>query len=168
MSLGRVLRDWVSGVSSTRSVGATDLVYVNQDGSARELMADEREYLSQEFGPHARDRPYVKSGYKSLDGWGSLSGFLPRNKVPRGVAIEPVNPDYVPVARNAFSESIEDSRRAGDIVVENADGSISTTPNPNLSTKQRFELLRQLQLERQRGHENRARVLRPGDTGGSR
>lgn len=134
-----------------------DLVYVNQDGSVRELTLDERAYVSQAFRGDDGARPYVKSGYDARDGWGSLSGFMSRRDVPRGRVVEPANPAYVPIVRNAFRESIEDSRRAGDLVEENADGSVSTTPNPNLNAAQRFELLKRFRLERQREHEQRAR-----------
>jgi hypothetical protein len=48
-------------------------------------------------------------------------------------------------------------KRVGDIITENADGSVSCAPNPNIPHKTRFELLRQLQLERQREHEKPAR-----------
>lgn len=134
-----------------------DFVYVNQDGSVRELSADERAYLSETFAPGDGGRPYIKGSYGSLDGWGSISGFLPRELVPRYVVIEPVNPAYVPPQYDALNSMIEDSRRVGDIVAEDPDGSVRCAPNPNISRKTRFELLREIQLERQRGHENLAR-----------
>lgn len=134
-----------------------DFIYVNQDGSVRELSSDEQEFLSQSFHPADGGRPYIKSSHNSQDGWGSISGFLPRSKVPRGVVIEPVNPSYVPIQSDARLEMIEDSRRIGDVISENADGSTTCAPNPSIPLKKRFELLRAIQLERQREREDQAR-----------
>ena len=136
---------------------ADEFVYVNQDGSIRELSQDEREYLSQDFYPSDSGRPYIKSSYDSQDGWGSISGFLPRTRVPPGVVVEPVNPNYVRPDFNAKNVMIEDSKRVGDIITENADGSVTLSPNPNISHTERFELLRQIELDRQREREKRAR-----------
>jgi hypothetical protein len=134
-----------------------EYVYVNQDGSVRELSPDEREFLSQEFHPADSGRPYIKSSHSSRDGWESMSGFLPRGRVPRHIVVEPVNPEYTPPLGNAFLEGIEDSRRIGDVITENADGSVRCAPNPNIPRKKRFELLREILLERQRERENLAR-----------
>lgn len=136
---------------------ADEFVYVNQDGSVRELSPDEREYLSQGFSPGDGGRPYIKTSYESQDGWGSISGFLPRNRAPRHVVIEPVNPTYVPPGFDARREMIEDSRRVGDVVTESADGSVQCAPNPNIPLERRFELLRKIQLERQRERETLAK-----------
>ena len=136
---------------------ADELVYVNQDGSVRELSSDEREYLSQGFHPTDGERPYIKWSHSSQDGWGSISGFLSRSKVPRNIVVEPVNPRYVPQKSDVRLEMIEDSRRVGDIITENADGSTTCAPNPSIPHKRRFELLREIQLERQRERENQAR-----------
>lgn len=69
-------------------------VYVNQDGSVRELSPAEQTYLSKEFSGGDSGRPYIKSSYKSRDGWGSLSGFIERSKVPARIEISPVHPDF--------------------------------------------------------------------------
>lgn len=134
-----------------------DFVYVNQDGSVRELSPDEREYLSKDFHPADGARPYIKSSYESEDGWGSVSGFLPRKRVPGRIAVEPVNPDYMPLKFDARREMIEDGRRAGDVITENADGSVTCAPNPNMPPGKRFELIREIHLERQRKREELAR-----------
>lgn len=138
-------------------VADADFVYVNQDGSVRELSPDERDYLAQAFHPNDGARPYLKSSYESQDGWGSVSGFLLRRRVPRSIVIEPVNPDYVPPKVDLLREDIEDGRAVGDIVTENPDGSVSTSPNPRLERSQRFEMLRQRWLRRQRAREDLAR-----------
>ena len=144
--------------SDARPMRSTDeFVYVNQDGSVRELSLDEREYLSSKFSPGDSARPYIKSSYKSKDGWGSISGFLPRTRVPRHIALEPVNPNYLPPAIDARRELIEDGELVGDIITENADGSVTCRPDPRLPLERRFELLRQAQLKRQREREDLAK-----------
>ena len=78
----------------TRTPAEQTFVYVNQDGTVRELSIDEREYLSTEFSGGDGGRPYTKSNYKDRDGWGSMSGFFWRRKLPPNIVVEPVNPDY--------------------------------------------------------------------------
>jgi hypothetical protein len=128
---------------------ADEYVYVNQDGTVRELSEDERRYLSQGFSPSDGARPYIKLFYRSRDGWGSRSGFLPRKRVPSRITIEPVNPQFAASISDARNEIIEDSKQAGDIVTENPDGSIRCSPNPNISKRKRFQILRSLHLARQ-------------------
>ena len=134
-----------------------EFVYVNQDGSIRRLAPDERAYLAEQFSPGDGDRPYIKSSYDALDGWGSRSGFMLRRLVPRGVEIEPVNPDYLPPTIDCMRQFVEDGRRAGDIITENADGSVSVASDPAVPVAERFERHRQIQLERQREREALAR-----------
>ncbi|MDM7999035.1 MAG: hypothetical protein QUS33_03295 [Dehalococcoidia bacterium] len=141
-------------------------VYVNQDGSVRELSPNEQVYLSQEFHPADGARPFVKSSYRSLDGWGSMSGFLPRKKVPSDVRIDPVNGLYDSlVVEDPMSDFLEDCRAAGDITRIDADGSIQSTPNPEISAQERFERIRRSTLERQ---EKRERLGKPSETDATR
>ena len=46
----------------------TRFVYINQDGSARELVEGERVYLETELEPGDSGRSYVKSSYESKNG----------------------------------------------------------------------------------------------------
>jgi hypothetical protein len=108
----------------------SDFVYVNQDGTARELSSDEREYLSQDFHGGDGARPYIKGTYAALDGWGSMSGFLLRRRLPRPVTVRPVNPNY----RTPSYDPSDD-----------ANGS--------------FEAVRRKVLERQREREKAARAV---------
>ncbi len=133
--------------------GEFQYVYVNQDGSVRELSPNEQKYLNEKFSPGDGGRPYIKSSYKSLDGWGSMSGFLHRKKVPDNVTITPVNPQYDSLVADDSIDFLEDHRLVGDIIETNPDGSITCTPNPNLSTEERFKILQRAQLERQRKEE---------------
>ena len=64
-------------------------VWVEDDGSVRELTADECAYLNTEFHPGDGARPYIKRWYVSRTPDDRLSGFLLRSEVPRGAAIRP-------------------------------------------------------------------------------
>jgi hypothetical protein len=58
-------------------------IYVNDDGSYRELSSNEKAYLQEEFSPFDGDRPYVKSRYWQKSADGNVFGFLKRKKLPR-------------------------------------------------------------------------------------
>jgi hypothetical protein len=58
-------------------------VYINDDGSVRELTPEEANYLSMDFHPADGARPYIKFRYQSLTPDGRISGFLRRSQVPR-------------------------------------------------------------------------------------
>jgi hypothetical protein len=65
------------------------LVYVNDEGSARELSETEKKYVDTEFSPLDGARPHIKTRYEQRNGWGNLSGFLQRKDVPVGLPINP-------------------------------------------------------------------------------
>jgi hypothetical protein len=67
---------------------ADALVYVNEDGSVRELTAAEKTYVEAEFSPLDGARPYIKSSYRDRTAWG-IQGYLPRAEVPESVFIHP-------------------------------------------------------------------------------
>lgn len=131
-------------------------VYVNQDGSARELSPAEQAYLSEEFSGGDSGRPYIKSGYKSCDGWGSISGFIERRHVPARIKILPVHPDYDAREKQLVFDELDAQRAAGDIIETQADGAIACRPNPKISQSERFELVRQWHLAHQREREKLA------------
>jgi hypothetical protein len=64
-----------------------DYVWVDDDGEARELDADERAYLSTTFHPADGARPYVKIRYESRTPDGRLSGYLRRRQLPARVPV---------------------------------------------------------------------------------
>jgi hypothetical protein len=138
-----------------------EFVYINQDGSVRELSPAERAYLSKEFSGEDSGRPYIKSDYKSRDGWGSLSGFIERSKVPAQIEISPVHPDFDARAKDLSFDKLDSHRAAGDIIEVHADGSVSCIPNPRISSAERFELMRNWHLAHQRERERLAVVHRP-------
>jgi hypothetical protein len=134
-----------------------EFVYVNQDGTVRELSPREKEYLSEKFSGGDGGRPYIKSSYESADGWGSRSGFIERRRVPASAAIAPVNPDYDALEAKLGQDLLGANRAAGDIIETNADGSITCKPNPNISREERFERSRRHQLAEQRRRESLAK-----------
>jgi len=54
-------------------------VYMNDDGSTRELLPDEAEYLATAFHPADGGRPYIKAAAASRTPDGRLCGFLRRS-----------------------------------------------------------------------------------------
>lgn len=76
-------------------------VYVEVDGSARELRTDERAYLETEFEGADGARPYIKTKYEQLDGWGKLSGYLYRSELPAGLSVKPAPPVGLELRENA-------------------------------------------------------------------
>lgn len=65
------------------------LVYINDDGSARELTETDKEYIDTEFSPFDGARPHIKSHYSQRTAMGEIRGYLPRREVPDGVPIDP-------------------------------------------------------------------------------
>lgn len=61
---------------------AKGFVFVNDDGTVRELLPNEIDYLNRNFDPADSGRPYIKSSYRSRTPDGRVSGFLPRSSVP--------------------------------------------------------------------------------------
>jgi hypothetical protein len=74
-------------VSKVDGSFARQFVWVEDDGSVRELTPDELAYLNTEFHPADGARPYIKSRYSARSVDDRLSGFLPRTKVPRRIEI---------------------------------------------------------------------------------
>ena len=68
------------------------LVYINADGSGRELTDDEKKYVDTEFSAFDGARPYIKGHYEQRNGWGELNSYLKRTEVPEGVPISPAPP----------------------------------------------------------------------------
>jgi hypothetical protein len=96
-------------------------VYVEADGTARDLHAGERAYLETEFEGADGARPYIKGTYQQRDGGGDLSGYLKRSKLPAGVLVRPAPLDdpSKPLNRDEYIDSL---RAKGEEVAQNADG----------------------------------------------
>jgi hypothetical protein len=140
-------------------------VYVNQDGSVRELSPAEQAYVSTEFQFGDGARPYIKGSYESRDGWGSRSGFLLRRRVPKRLVIAAVNPDFDTAVKTLQYDRLGFARAAGDVIRTNADGSITVSRDPAVANRLRFERSRSHMLEEQRRREELARIPRPTVSG---
>ncbi|MGC4072030.1 MAG: hypothetical protein QM760_05850 [Nibricoccus sp.] len=143
---------WKFGPRRAPEVGFK-FVYVNQDGTARELSPAEQAYLSEEFSGGDSGRPYIKTSYESHDGWGSQSGFIERRRVPSRIRILPVHPNYDEREKALGIDWLDFHRAVGDVLQNNPDGSTTCVPNPNLTAKARFELSRKHAFEDQRRRE---------------
>lgn len=66
----------------------SEFVYVEDDGSIRELTPDELGYLARTFLPNDGGRPYIKARYEQKTPDGGLAGYLARRKVPRGRSVK--------------------------------------------------------------------------------
>ena len=86
---------------------ANALVYVNEDGSVRELTEAERTFVETDFSPLDGARPYIKSRYADRNGWGRIEGYLPRAEIPHGVSIRPAPPQNAVPQRSA--QAVADS-----------------------------------------------------------
>jgi len=104
-------------------------IYVNADGTAREVHAGERTYLETEFQGGDGAMPYIKDTYDERNGWGDLNGYLKRAQLPAGIPIAeaPAEDPNRPMSRE---ESVAWLRAKGVEVVENADGSYTMLPKP--------------------------------------
>ncbi len=65
-------------------------VYIGVGGSARELDAEEREYLNTKFSGFDGGRPYIKSYYEALTPDKKLHGYLSRRQLPAYMAVRPI------------------------------------------------------------------------------
>jgi hypothetical protein len=72
-------------------------VYIEDDGSARELTPHECAYLAMPFDPPDGDRPYIKAHYRSLTPDRRMRGFLERKHLPRRLRVTP-RTDYLALA----------------------------------------------------------------------
>ena len=79
--------------TAAASIEPYPYVFVENDGSVRELHSEEQKYLETPFSPFDGGRPYTKEDYESRDGWKSIKGFCLRTKIPdgRGIAGAPSN-----------------------------------------------------------------------------
>ncbi|HCQ12096.1 hypothetical protein [Flavobacterium sp.] len=66
-------------------------VFVELDGSVRELFQNEKEYLTEAFHPNDGGRPYIKNNYNQLLLDNKIDGFLERRKVPKEINVKLVD-----------------------------------------------------------------------------
>ncbi len=157
-----------------------EYVYVNQDGTVREVSPEERVSLLQKYAPGDGARPYIKFSYNSLNGWKSMSGFMHRSKVLAGQAVQPINPNYdalAPTGAKVLEGILADHAASGDTVIRNPDGSVTIKLNRGQKTssgilgffrrlfggsnshptQKGFETMQRLHLQREAQRENLAK-----------
>jgi hypothetical protein len=69
------------------------LVWINSDGTARELTEADKKYVDSEYSPFDGARPYIKSHYSQRTALGEIKGYLLRAEIPNGVPIYPAPPE---------------------------------------------------------------------------
>ncbi len=102
-------------------------VYINADGSARELHASEMRYLETEFAGGDGAMPSIKAAYAARDGWGDLKGYLKRSALPARIAVGAA-PAEDPLRAFSRDERIAWLRSKGVEAVEQSDGSLTLLP----------------------------------------
>ena len=98
-------------------------VYVNADGSARELHESERRYLETEFKGGDGAAPYIKSSYEERDGWHRSTATSRDHccpKAPRST-MPPAEDPIRPMNRQGYIAWL---RNKGMEVTEKRDGSV--------------------------------------------
>ncbi len=100
-------------------------VYVNDDGTVRELHEAERKYLEEPFSPYDGARPNVKGDIEARDGWGSVAGYCHRSAIPLNLQIAnaPLEDPFRPMSKAEHIEWLK-KRMPGFEVVERADGTV--------------------------------------------
>ncbi|MBG6131643.1 hypothetical protein IWQ47_003037 [Aquimarina sp. EL_43] len=86
-----------------------EFVYVENNGTVRELDTEEVEYLQTEFQPGDGARPYIKSNYNQRTPDNKISGFILRNEVPENIEIIRTDLRYLEIR---FPINIYDSGKA--------------------------------------------------------
>ena len=101
-------------------------ISVDVDGAARELTAQEREYLETEFEGADGGRPYIKSTYEQRNGWGDLAGYLLRRDLPTGTRVRaaPIEAPRTVTHLEALRTVL---REHGYMVAESDDGTLTAS-----------------------------------------
>jgi hypothetical protein len=99
-------------------------IYVNADGTARELHPEERQYLETEFSGGDGAAPHIKESYAERNGWDEVTGYLERSKLPDGMQTQEA-PQENPCRPLGKTEYIAWLRSRGAVVTEKSDGSFT-------------------------------------------
>ncbi len=92
-----------------------EFVYVENNGTVRELDNEEIEYLQTEFQPGDGARPYIKSTYKQRTPNNKMFGYILRDDVPDNIEIIRTDLRYL---ETRFPINIYDSGKAIELTVE--------------------------------------------------
>jgi hypothetical protein len=72
-----------------RRASIFDYVYVDEDGSVRELTAAEEEFVSAAVFPSGEVDRFIKTKYESATADGRMAGYLQRRRLPRQIRVAP-------------------------------------------------------------------------------
>jgi len=91
-------------------------VYVEANGSVRELHANERAYLEELFSPGDGNFPYVKHAYETKDGWGNIAGYCLRSAIPQNLKIgeAPAEDPHPPIPVEEYVARMKELLAKGD------------------------------------------------------
>ena len=95
-------------------------VYVEKDGTVRELHASERKHLETPFYPTDGSRPYVKNSLNQKNALGDMSGYCLRSKIPSRVVIynPPTEDPTILHEQELFEDTIKLAKEHGFELVE--------------------------------------------------
>jgi hypothetical protein len=100
-------------------------IYVNADGTARELHAAERAYLETEFKGGDGAMPSIKDSYDERNGWGEIGGYLKRAALPAGLPVADAPAEDPTRLLSRREDYVAWLRGKGVDVTENSDGSLT-------------------------------------------
>jgi hypothetical protein len=102
-------------------------VFVNDNGSIRELHEAERRHLETPYDPTDGARPYVKKSFQDRNALGNPKGYCLRSKIPANAAIlEAPAEDPTSITLDRFlKEEIRLAEENGFEAIRNQDGSLS-------------------------------------------
>jgi hypothetical protein len=102
-------------------------VYVNDNGTVREVHQTERVFLETHFHPADSARPYIKDSYAQKDGWGSIGGFCHRSIIPKNIDIleAPAEDPSESIKKVFLEKQIRFAKEKGFEAIENADGTLT-------------------------------------------
>jgi hypothetical protein len=105
-------------------------IYINADGTARELHPNERAWLETEYTLGDGAAPHVKDSYDDRNGWSELNGYLARAALPTGTPVgdAPAADPRRPMSR---ADTIAWLRGKGVEVTESDDGSLTVHGLPD-------------------------------------
>jgi hypothetical protein len=65
------------------------LVWIEADGSARELTERQKKHVDAEYSPFDGARPFIKTSYEQVNALGDRSGYVARTALPAGIVVGP-------------------------------------------------------------------------------
>jgi hypothetical protein len=83
---GRIAGERIRAAKSDGSY-ANKFVFVEDDGTARELTEDQKDHLNTEYYGADGNRPYIKGRYGQRTPDGKIGGYLKRRKLPRQISV---------------------------------------------------------------------------------